>query len=129
MNRIRRLLTSLSAVLLLLLATPAPAFALDPLGSVDCSGTASKSTVCTDRNPADNPISGNSGVIMKAVNLIAFIAGIIAVIIIVIAGFRMVTSGGGDGFAAARRSLIYALVGLVIIVFARTLIAFVISKS
>jgi len=143
MMRLRRsLIALLSVMALTFTATPALAFAAvdcsatprpagctaGPLDSIDCSGDAGDSAVCKDRNKTSDPITGNDGVIMKVVNLLAFIAGIIAVIMIVVAGFRMVTSGGGDGFASARRSLIYALVGLVIIIFARTLIAFVISQ-
>ena len=53
----------------------------------------------------------------------------IAVVIIIYAGFRFITGGSNsDSVRAAREMLIYAVVGLVVIVFARTIIVFVAYK-
>lgn len=95
------------------------------------SGAASDSTFCTDsrRATSSNPLTGSDGVIMDVVNIVALIAGAAAVIIIVLAGLRFVSSGGSsEDIAGARRTIIYALVGLVILVLARTLVAFIIGR-
>lgn len=131
MKRLQAILVSLFAMTSLLVAAPAPASAAwNPFGGGICEGKAKSSAVCQDADAnADDPLTGGNGIIMKIVNLIAVIAGMAAVILIVLAGLRMVTSGGGsEDIAGARRTIIYALVGLVVIIFARTLVAFVLSK-
>lgn len=90
---------------------------------------ADRSAYCQDNsNSVDNPLTGQDGTIMRIVNLVALVGGIAAVFVIIISGFRFITSGGGDNAANARRALIYAAIGLVVIALARTVIAFVIGK-
>ena len=128
MKRLRALLIAFMTVGFLSFASVAPAYAWSPFGSVDCTGKAAKSAVCTEKGNTENPISGANGLVMKVINIVAYVAGVAAIIIIVLAGLRMVTSGGSsEDIAGARRSLIYALVGIVVIVLARTIIAFVLS--
>lgn len=58
------------------------------------------------------------------------IAGVVAVIIIIIAGVRMITGGDNpDSVATARRAIIYAAAGLVIIISAFVITQFVISAG
>lgn len=58
------------------------------------------------------------------------ILGALAFLMIVIAGFRMVVSGGNpEKVAEARKQIIYALVGLVIAIMAATIVNFVISRT
>ena len=65
---------------------------------------------------------------MKVVNLVAVIAGAAAVIIIILAGLRYIQSGGNsEDVTGARRAIIYAVVGLIFIVLARSLIALVLK--
>jgi hypothetical protein len=67
---------------------------------------------------------------MKVANILAILAGIAAVIVIVVAGFMYVTSAGdAKATGQAKNAIIFALVGVAVIVFARTIIAFVISKT
>jgi hypothetical protein len=132
MKRLRYYLATFAALLTLAaVAVPAPAYAWSPFGDACPSGGAgSGSTVCgTEGSNTDNTIAGSNGLIMKIVNVIALVGGIAAVIIIIIAGLRFVTSGGSsDAVAGARRALIYSVVGLVILVLARTLVAFILGK-
>lgn len=94
---------------------------------VQCNGAAAASPVCSAK--ATDPLTGNNGIIVKATNLIALIAGIAAVIIIIIAGISFITSSGdASKVSRARESIIYASVGLVVIVLARAIITFVVSK-
>ena len=62
-------------------------------------------------------------------NIIAVIAGIVAVVVIILSGFRYVTSGGDtQKIASAKNTLIGAIVGLVIIVLARGIIVVVLKS-
>ncbi|HET7640350.1 MAG TPA: hypothetical protein VFK47_16620, partial [Ktedonobacteraceae bacterium] len=66
---------------------------------------------------------------VKASNIIATLAGIAAVIMVIISGFMYVTSGGDPSKVNnARATLLYSIVGVVVIVMARTIIVFVINK-
>lgn len=61
--------------------------------------------------------------------MVAIIAGISAVIMIILSGFRYVTSGGDtQKIASAKNTLIGAIVGLVIIVVARGIIVLVLKS-
>lgn len=65
----------------------------------------------------------------NALNLTYFIAGVVAVIIIIIAGLLYVTSSGDPGkVTKAKNTLLYAVVGLVIILLAFTITAFVTGR-
>lgn len=94
---------------------------------VQCSGAAAKSPVCSA--PTTDPLTGKNGVIVKATNLIALVAGIAAVIIIILAGIRFIMSSGDSAKTGqARETIIYAAVGLAVIVLSRAIITFIVSK-
>jgi len=66
----------------------------------------------------------------KIVDLISVIVGIIAVIMIIFGGFRYITSGGDSGKVGnAKNSLIYAIVGLIIVALAQLIVRFVLNQS
>jgi len=134
-NRIKSYL--LASIALLMLAAPAlmPASAyacknesgnkiaqgaqdaLGPGASVNCDGT--------DVN--DNTLSKTGN---QIVNIFSIIVGIAAVIMIVYAGFRYVTSGGDSGrVTSAKNALIYALIGIAVAALAQILVKFVLFQS
>lgn len=77
-----------------------------------------------------NELTGSNGVITRVTNIIAVISGITAIGFMVYAGFTYVTSGGDTSkIGTAKSTIIYALVGLIIIGFSRTIILFVISRA
>lgn len=126
----KKLMYSLLVSLGLVFVVPGSAAAWNPFGEVDCSVRGSaNSAVCKDsRGAAADPVSGPDGIILKIANVVAVVAGIAAVIIIVLAGLRMVTSSGSsEDIAGARRTLIYAIVGIIVIVLARTIIGLVLG--
>jgi hypothetical protein len=67
--------------------------------------------------------------ISNVIDLMSAITGVVSVIMIIIAGFRFVTANGDSGtIAAARRTVIYALVGLVVVVLSQTLVKYVVDR-
>jgi hypothetical protein len=130
MKLFRRLSMVFALLLCSLFAVPQqPAYAWGPFDGVKCTGAVNESTVCADKSKSADPIAGSGGLIMKIINILAFVAGLAAVIIIILAALRFVTSGGSsEDVAGARRTLIYALVGLVILILARTLVAFTLGR-
>lgn len=78
--------------------------------------------------------SGDAGtkltsVIKTVVNLLAWMVGVAAVIMIILAGFKYITSGGDSAkVSSAKNTMVYALVGMVVAVLAQFLVHFVLDK-
>lgn len=109
------------------LALPAiPAFA-DPVTSQGCNVAGNVSSYCNQNG--SNPIAGPNGVINKAVRLISIIGGVAAVITIIIGGFLFISSGGDpNSVKNARTTIIYAVVGLIIIAASQAIITFIVDR-
>lgn len=116
------------ALLLVVVAVPAEAFAVySPLGNVDCSGRAADSAIC--EQTAGDPLTGPEGIILKIARIVAIIAGLAAIIFIVLAGIRYITSAGEPAeVTKAKKTIIFALAGLVVIFLAQAIISFVIGR-
>lgn len=80
---------------------------------------------------AQQPIDlfGNSGVFSEISSVLLFIVGAIAVIMIVIGGLRYVISGGdATQVTAAKNTIMYALVGIIVAILAYAAVNFVINS-
>ena len=127
MRRFTRFIATLA--LLLGLLSPAPALAANLFGDACSNKAANDSAVCKNGKTTTNPLTGSNGLIIKVTSIIAFVAGAAAVIIIMISGFRYVTSSGDATKATqARNGIIYALVGLIVIISAQFIISLVVRK-
>jgi len=111
------------------LAAAQPVLALSPAASDACQGLvgidSSAGTNCTKPSQSGSTL-GN--IISTVLNIISILIGAVAVIMILVAGFRFITSGGGEGVKSAKNTLIYALVGIAVAVLAQVLIHFVINR-
>ena len=79
-----------------------------------------------------NPPAGRGveGLIKMAVNLLSIVAGIIAVIMIMIAGLKYITSQGDAAqISSAKNALIYAVIGLMIAGLAQVIVQFVLARA
>ena len=111
------------AVGLLLITAPVYAAIKDDIQAGAC-GAAGQPT-CTPA-AAENTLNDT---IRNLINIFSVVAGIIAVVMIIVAGFRYVTSGGSEqAVAGAKRTFMYALVGLVIVALAQVIARFVLDK-
>lgn len=126
MKTIRHLVLSLALVLGLTAAVAVPAVA---------HADDSKNTVCSAINGGGGCDPDNSGgtsvnkVIGAVVNILSLAVGVVAVVMVVIAGFKYMTSGGdSSSIASAKNTLIYAIVGLVIASLAYVIVHFVLAK-
>lgn len=86
----------------------------------------------TYKNTADCTDTGTnsiSGKIKTILNILSAVIGIVAVIMIIYAGFRYVTSAGSEGgVKSAKNAIIYAVIGLVVVALAQVIVHFVISN-
>jgi hypothetical protein len=90
-------------------------------------------SVCADNAPAPgaggDPLIGPNGIIASIINIISLIVGIVAVIMIILGGFRFVTSGSNpQEVSKAREIIIYAIVGLIVVALAQTMVRFVLQR-
>lgn len=78
--------------------------------------------------PAGSPSSPES-VIETVIDLLSAVVAAIAVIMIIIGGFKYVTSGGdSNGTKSAQNTILYAIVGLVVVALAQVIVKFVIER-
>lgn len=79
---------------------------------------------------ADCDSSGVGKTAGNIVEILSYIAGIAAIIVIVIAGFKYITSNGDSGkISSAKNTLIYAMVGLAVAALARVIVNFIIGQT
>lgn len=72
---------------------------------------------------------GATGIFTTISNVMLFAVGAISVIMVIIGGLRYVISGGNSGnITAAKNTILYAVVGLIISIMAYAMINFVISS-
>jgi hypothetical protein len=63
------------------------------------------------------------------VNIIALVAGAAAVLLILVSSIKYITSAGdANKVGSAKNTIIYVLIGIVVIVAARTILIYVINK-
>ncbi len=71
-----------------------------------------------------------NGVFKAVINVLSAVVGVVAVIMMIVGGFRYVTSGGeANAVSAAKKTIIYALVGLVVVAMAQVIVHFVIHTA
>ncbi len=86
---------------------------------------------CKDVNENKNTdrILGPTGIVTQITQTIIYITGAISVIMIVIGGLKYVLSAGdSSGVQSAKNTILYAIIGLVVTLFAQVIVSFVLSK-
>jgi hypothetical protein len=81
---------------------------------------------CTTANEGTAQINK---IITTVINIFSIIVGVVAVIMIIFGGFRYITSGGdSNNVSAAKNTIIYALIGLVVVALAQFIVKFVLDQ-
>ena len=81
-------------------------------------------------NGANDRESGINSIIKNVINIFSLVVGIVAVLMIIFAGFRYITSGGkNDSVGNAKNTILYAVIGLVIVALAQVIVRFVLTKA
>jgi hypothetical protein len=135
--------TIILAAATLMMSLPGTVPALSSIAFAENTGNSIANGVCTGSQPAggtsDQGVScsannnGNidiGGLARTVVNIFSIIVGAVAVIMIIYGGFRYITSGGdSNSVGAAKNTLIYAIVGLIIVALAQVIVHFVLSTT
>ncbi len=71
-----------------------------------------------------------NALITNIVNIFSVIVGVISVIMIIYGGFRYITSGGDSTHVgSAKNTIMYAIIGLVIVALAQIIVRFVLGQA
>jgi len=133
-QRITHLFAALSVSLMLGLGLAAPVYAQDAQQQIN-NGLCAGSNLEFSENPGQCNVATSDAttkindIIHTVVNLLSAIVGVVAVIMIIIGGFRYITSGGNDtSVTSAKNTILYAIIGLVVVALAQLIVRFTLSK-
>jgi hypothetical protein len=96
--------------------------------------------VCAGIGQANADSSGNcaqpsgggsvQNAISVAVNILSWVVGIAAVMVVIVGGFRYITSAGDSAkVSSAKNTILYAVVGLVVVAMAQVIVRFTINRT
>ncbi|HSW79698.1 MAG TPA: pilin [Candidatus Saccharimonadales bacterium] len=129
-TKLKRIILTAAAVSMI--ATPAlvPAMAgaATSVNQNICSGTnaSASGTGSCDTQTANNQVTT---LMTNIINFFSLLVGIVSVIMIIIGGFQYITSNGDSGkISTAKNTIIFALVGLIIVAMAQFIVHFVLGK-
>ncbi len=129
-KKLKTFIVSISAGLTLLLpavAVPALVHAAEIQNNL-CGGanlSFSDAAGCTDPG-AENSVNN---IVTLVINIFSIVVGIVAVIMIIIGGVKYITSGGdATNVGAAKNTILYAIIGLVVVALAQILVRYVLAK-
>ncbi len=91
-------------------------------------GISGGASTAKGNNQPDN-LEGQEGIFKKVTDVLLFLAGAVAVIVLIIGGIRYVISSGDSGqVQSAKNTILYAVVGLVVVIMAYAIVNFVINQ-
>lgn len=94
-----------------------------------CAGsqlTFDETSDCTTGVDAQEKVND---LIIDIINIFSVIVGVVSVIMIIIGGLKYITSGGDSGnVTGAKNTILYAIIGLVVVALAQIIVKFVLSK-
>ena len=121
-----------SVILASLLALPVIAFGVTTLTADSASAQLDLESGINSAKGTGAPdnVTEDDGLIKKVVNLLLWAIGIVSVIMIIIGGIRYATSNGDSTqVTAAKNTIMYAVIGLVIAIFAYAIVNFVLFQT
>lgn len=81
---------------------------------------------CTSGDEAGSRVNN---AVKLGLNLFSAIVGIIAVVMIIVGGVKYITSGGESGnITSAKNTIMYAVIGLVVVALAQIIVNFVLER-
>lgn len=134
LKNLKIFLASLAAVFtvgLIGLPAVAPAYA-DDLKGAACGGlnTFEGNSAGNDCSTTAAGADKVNSLVHDIVNFLSWIVGITAVIALIIAGFKYITSGGSsEKISSAKSALLYAIVGIVIVALAQFIVYFAFNTA
>lgn len=103
------------------------ALAIDAFGNGACSGRASNTGVCQESaNTTGNSIFNDA---QAVINTLLVVVGIIAVVMMIVGGLKLITSNGdASSVTSGKNTIMYAIIGLVLALLSFGIVNFVIAE-
>lgn len=136
MQKLKSILLTLGAMSVALL----PTFVLLP-ATASAATNSIYNNLCTGTNLSLDTTGGNSNcgstsdtnfqtLLTNIINIFTIVVGVIAVVMIIVGGLRYITSGGESSkVGGAKTTIIYALIGLVVVALAQLIVHFVLNQA
>jgi Type IV secretion system pilin len=138
-KKLKNLIAGISLLSLLALPMLSPVAVhaqTDCLNNPDSGGIQScldSGSCVTDQAGCDSSTNASDrvkNIIKLIINIFSLIVGVIAVIMIIIGGLKYITSGGDSGnISGAKNTILYAIIGLVVVALAQVIVRFVLQKT
>lgn len=125
MNMLKKFIPTIWIVLLAIVFFATPTLAIDPIETPEmfCERNP-EAAACQADTP--NPFYGDDGVITTATQIVGTIVGVASVIMIIVGGFKYISSAGDpNSTKSAKDTILYALIGLVVATLAHVIASFV----
>jgi hypothetical protein len=137
MKSLKKIITNFLIIELLISSSLALSLLFTPLtASAQIVPLAEKTEVCqginaNGSNACDtNAVGTLNTTLGEFITIFSVIIGIITVIMVMVSGFKLITSNGDpNGVSSAKTTLIYALIGVLVVVVAQVLVHFVIYHA
>lgn len=136
-QKIKQALLTLTAGLLIAtpMLVPVAVHAADTSPEINnglCHGAnlTADETACTPSTDATAANGRINTIITTVINLFSLVVGVVAVIMIIIGGLKYITSGGDSGnITGAKNTILYAVIGLVVVALAQFIVKFVLGRA
>ena len=70
-----------------------------------------------------------NSLVTSIISLLSWVIGVVAVFMIIVGGFKYITSGGDSaGVTAAKNTILYAIIGLVIVALSQLIVKFILGR-
>lgn len=70
-----------------------------------------------------------NSLVATVINIFSWVVGLLSVLMIIVGGFKYVTSGGDAGkVTSAKNTIMYSIIGLIVAVLAQVIVQFVLEK-
>lgn len=120
----------LSAGFMVPLAAPVAVYAqgADIQGAL-CAGANLDANGECDQGSIDEATTSVNDIMTSVINIFSLVVGVVSVIMIIVGGLKYITSGGDSGnVSGAKNTILYAIIGLVIVALAQIIVRFVLAK-
>ena len=101
-----------------------------PVSAIGEGGAPAGVNAARGDNTPTNLINGDTSIVKRGINIMLFGVGVLSVIMLIFGGFRYVISGGKkESVTNAKNTILYAIIGLLVAVFAYAIINFILGAA
>jgi cytochrome bd-type quinol oxidase subunit 2 len=94
-----------------------------------CAGASLSASGECNEAASEEAASTVDQLLTTVINIFSLVVGVVSVIMIIIGGLKYITSGGDSGnVTGAKNTILYAVIGLVVVALAQIIVRFVLAK-